>query len=427
MSGCIVVNNLGKKYKRYPNRWARLGEWFSGGRYQGHTARWVFRNLSFSVEQGESVGVIGVNGAGKSTLLKLLTGTSAPSEGTVEVRGRVSALLELGMGFHQDFSGRLNALMTCQMMGYTSEEAEDLIEDIRAFSELGDYLEQPVRVYSTGMQVRLAFSAATVTRPEILIVDEALSVGDAYFQHKCIRRIRDYRDQGTTLLFVSHDPGAVKSLCNRAILLDRGAIVRDGAPDTVLDYYNSVIALGKQDEDIRQVTGEDGQASTRSGDGTARIHEVDMLGEKGNTARTFRVGERTVLRCRVRFHETMEDATVGFLLRDRMGNDVYGTNTRHLGFRDLAAAAGETLEVRFTVPLHVGPGNYSLCVAVHAGDSHLDGNCDWWDRCLVLQVVPGDTPAFVGVASLPVRAEVEKISSESTGVAAMKTPAAGSE
>ncbi|MBU1137462.1 MAG: ABC transporter ATP-binding protein, partial [Proteobacteria bacterium] len=228
---------MGKKYKRYPNRWTRLGEWFSLGKYQGHKATWVLRNLSFEVNDGESLGIIGVNGAGKSTLLKLLTRTSAPSEGSVEISGRVSALLELGMGFHQDFTGRVNALMTCQMMGYSSEEAHGLIEEIREFSELGDYLDQPVRVYSTGMQVRLAFSAATVTRPEILIVDEALSVGDAYFQHKCIRRIREYREQGTTLLFVSHDPGAVKSLCNRAILLDGGAIIKDGAPDSVLDYY----------------------------------------------------------------------------------------------------------------------------------------------------------------------------------------------
>ncbi len=207
MSCQIRVHNLGKKYKRYSSRWARLSEWLSMGKHQAHTATWVLRNLSFEVERGAALGIIGVNGAGKSTLLKLLTRTSVPNEGSIEIQGRVAALLELGMGFHQDFSGRINALMTCQMMGYSSEEAHELIEDIREFSELGDYLDQPVRVYSTGMQVRLAFSAATVTQPEILIVDEALSVGDAYFQHKCISRIREYRDRGTTLLFVSHDPG----------------------------------------------------------------------------------------------------------------------------------------------------------------------------------------------------------------------------
>lgn len=411
MSMAIVVNNLGKKYKRYPNRWARLGEWLSFGSIQAHRASWVFRNLNFEVSQGESLGIIGVNGAGKSTLLKLLTRTSAPSEGSVEIFGRVSALLELGMGFHQDFTGRVNALMTCQMMGYTSEEAQGLLEDIREFSELGDYLEQPVRVYSTGMQVRLAFSAATVTRPEILIVDEALSVGDAYFQHKCIRRIRDYRDQGTTLLFVSHDPGAVKSLCSRAILLDRGAIVRDGAPDTVLDYYNSVIAQKKNDEDIQQVTGEGGRVSTRSGSGMARIAEVDIMNEDGRSVRTFLVGEKALLRCSVNFFKNMAEPTVGILLRDRMGNDVYGTNTHHLGRKDIAICAGDSLEVIFTFPMNIGPGNYSVCVAVHAGDSHLEENCDWWDQCLSLQVIPGSENPFVGVAALPVAVEISKNSS----------------
>ncbi len=408
MSGRIVVKNLGKKYKRYPNRWARLREWLSFGRSVHHQESWILRNLNFELADGESLGIIGVNGAGKSTLLKLLTRTSAPSEGTVEVQGRVSALLELGMGFHQDFSGRVNALMTCQMMGYSSEEAHGLIEEIREFSELGDYLEQPVRVYSTGMQVRLAFSAATVTRPGILIVDEALSVGDAYFQHKCIRRIRDYRDQGTTLLFVSHDPGAVKSLCQRAILLDGGSIIKDGVPDMVLDYYNSVIARKNNDEEIRQAAGEGGGVSTRSGNGKARIRSVDITRKDGSSVRSFLVGEQVVLCCRVEFYSEIECPTVGILLRDRMGNDVYGTNTSHLGYRDISVKEGDSIDVAFSLPLNVGPGNYSVCMAVHGGDSHLEENCDWWDRCLALQVMPGKEPPFVGVAALPVEVLIQR-------------------
>jgi lipopolysaccharide transport system ATP-binding protein len=408
VSGQIVVKNLGKKYKRYPNRWARLSEWLSWGKYQGHKASWILRNLNFELTRGESLGIIGVNGAGKSTLLKLLTKTSAPSEGNIEIHGRVAALLELGMGFHQDFTGRVNALMTCQMMGYSSEDAHEFIEEIREFSELGDYLDQPVRVYSTGMQVRLAFSAATVTRPEILIVDEALSVGDAYFQHKCIRRIREYRDQGTTLLFVSHDPGAVKSLCSRAILLDGGSIIKDGAPDSVLDYYNSVIARKKNDEDIHQVEGEGGRISTRSGNGTARIMSVDMTKTDGRSGRSFLVGEKVVLRCSVDFYKNMENPTVGILLRDRMGNDVYGTNTCHLGQCEISVQNGDSLEIAFTLGLNIGPGNYSVCVAVHAGDSHLVENCDWWDQCLVFQVIAGEESSFVGVAALPAEVAVTR-------------------
>jgi lipopolysaccharide transport system ATP-binding protein len=404
----ISVYNLGKKYKRYSSRWARLSEWLSFGKHQAHQATWVLRNLSFELGQGESLGIIGVNGAGKSTLLKLLTKTSVPSEGSVEIHGRVAALLELGMGFHQDFTGRVNALMTCQMMGYSSEEAHELIEDIREFSELGDYLDQPVRVYSTGMQVRLAFSAATVTQPEILIVDEALSVGDAYFQHKCIGRIRDYRDRGTTLLFVSHDPGAVKSLCNRAILLDGGTIIKDGAPDSVLDYYNSVIARKSKEEEIRQVTGEGGRVSTRSGNGNARIMDVDITKPGGQSVRSVLVGEEVVLHCSVAFHKDMKNPAVGILLRDRMGNDVYGTNTIHLGHTMMQVQSGDCLDFHFTLPLNVGVGNYSICVAVHGGDSHLEENCDWWDRCLAIQVIAGAGPSFVGVAALPTTVDITR-------------------
>ncbi len=406
MTSQISVHNLGKKYKRYSNRWARLSEWISFGKHQAHQATWILRNLNFELEQGESLGIIGVNGAGKSTLLKLLSKTSVPSEGTVDIRGRVAALLELGMGFHQDFTGRVNALMTCQMMGYSSEEAHELIDAIREFSELGDYLDQPVRVYSTGMQVRLAFSAATVTRPEILIVDEALSVGDAYFQHKCIARIRDYRDKGTTLLFVSHDPGAVKSLCKRAMLLDGGAIVQDGAPDSVLDYYNSVIARKNNEEEIRQVTGEGGRVSTRSGNGNARIVDVDITKPEGQSVRTVLVGEKVLLHCSVAFHTDMENPTVGILLRDRMGNDVYGTNTSHLGHTMMQVQSGDRLDFVFTLSLNIGVGNYSFCVAVHGGDSHLEENCDWWDRCLAIQVIAGEEPSFVGVAALPAKVDI---------------------
>ncbi len=407
MSGEIIARHLGKKYKRYPNRWARLGEWLSGGRRILHEERWVLRDITFEVQSGEAVGIIGRNGAGKSTLLKLLTRTSVPTCGSMETHGRLSALLELGMGSHMDFSGRVNAKMTCQMMGLTTEESHELLPKIAEFSELGDYFDQPMRVYSTGMQVRLAFSAATAVRPEILIVDEALSVGDAYFQHKCIERIRSFREQGTTLLFVSHDPGAVKSLCERALLIDDGVILQDGPSDAVLDYYNARIARATSDEEIRQLEGEEG-ISTRSGTGNVRIEAVEMLGDDGEPARAFAVGDGAMIRCRVRFHHPMADPTVGILIRDRMGGDVFGINSFHLGADMPACEPGDILEVTFRVTLNLGPGNYSLSVAVHPGDSHLIENCDWWDRCLVFQVVPGSGPSFVGVVSLPTGIEVQK-------------------
>ena len=326
----ITVENIGKKYKRYANRWARLTELISGGWYCAHQARWALRGVTFRIQPGQSVGIIGQNGSGKSTLLKLLTGTTLPSEGSFLLSGRLSALLELGLGFHGDFTGRENAVMACSMLGLDKEQTAQTLPEIIRFSELGDFIDQPLRVYSTGMQMRLAFSAATAVRPEILIVDEALAVGDAYFQHKCMRKIRSFKEKGTTLLFVSHDAGSVKSLCDRAILLDQGRLIQDGPPDTVFDYYNAMIAKKSMDEEIQQVENDLGRTSTRSGNGKVRILEVDMLDSTDRSARAFSVGDTAKIRCRFQFQAAIENPTIGFIIRDRLGNDVFGTNTHYL-------------------------------------------------------------------------------------------------
>ena len=244
--------DLGKSYRRYGQRWHRLCEWVSAGRVAWHQDFWALRGVSFAVASGESVGIIGLNGAGKTTLLKILTGTTQPTEGHVEIAGRVASLLELGIGFHPDFSGRQNAVMAGQLMGIPVQDLAALMPDIEAFAEIGQYIDQPVRTYSTGMAVRLAFAVATAARPEVLIIDETLSVGDAYFQHKCIRRIKEFQRSGTTILFVSHDPTAVKTLCGRALLLEGGRLIQDGPPDRVLDYYNAMIAKREANREILQ-------------------------------------------------------------------------------------------------------------------------------------------------------------------------------
>ena len=402
----IIVNNLGKKYKRYPNQWARFAEWLTGCRYNTHEERWALRGVSFEVQTGESVGIVGINGAGKSTLLKILAGTTQPNEGAVQIEGRIAALLELGMGFHPDFTGRENAIMACRMAGLCSEEIEARLPEIESFSELGDYLDQPLRVYSTGMQMRLAFSAATVVRPDILIVDEALAVGDAYFSHKCIKRIRAFKEQGTTLLFVSHDPGAVKTLCHRALLLDQGILIREGTPDKVLDYYNGMIAKKRKDEEIRQIETELGRSSTRSGTGDAHILKVEMFDGKDQQARAFRVGEIAKIHCHIAFNAPIDNPTVGIAIRDRLGNEVFGTNTHHMKIERQSYEAGEKVTAVFTLPLNLGYGNYSLSVAIHTGDTHLENNYDWWDQCLVFQVIPNDSFVFIGLAALPVEVEM---------------------
>jgi len=397
----ISVENLGKKYKRYPNKSARIYEWLSGGKKQYHEPIWVLKGLNFSVSQGESLGIIGQNGAGKSTLLKIITGSTLPNEGCININGRIAALLELGMGFHQDFSGRQNAITACQIMGYSMDEIHQLLPSIEEFSELGDYINQPLRIYSSGMHMRLAFSVATATRPEILIVDEALSVGDAYFQHKSMSRIRQFREQGTTLLFVSHDPGAVKSLCDRAILLDQGLIIKDAEPDTVFDYYNAMIAKKEKDEEIKQIENEKGKINTRSGNKKAEIISVEMLDNSENVCRAFQVKDRAILRIRVRYNEPIHDATLGIMIRDRLGNDIFGTNTHNLNY-SLPVRTGEVY-IDFKLKLNLGVGNYSVTVASHTYQTHLEDNHDWWDQAVVFQVIPNDEPDFVGVVSLPLK------------------------
>ena len=254
--GTINVAGLGKAYRQYPSRRSRLLEWLPFSGKPRHTLKWILRDIDFSVRPGEAVGIIGINGAGKSTLLKLLTGTTQPTAGTIHMTGRVAALLELGMGFHADFSGRQNVYMAGQLLGYSMPELERLMPDIESFAEIGDYIDQPVRIYSSGMQMRLAFSVATAHRPDILIVDEALSVGDAYFQHKSFDRIRQFRSEGTTILLVSHDKNVIQSICDRAILLSAGRIAMQGDPQAVMDYYNAMLTQG-QDISIRQHTTND--------------------------------------------------------------------------------------------------------------------------------------------------------------------------
>ena len=416
--GHLRVRNLGKAYKRYSRKWGRLAEWVGLG--PRHDLNWVLREVSFDVTQGEAVGIIGANGAGKSTLLKLLTGTIRPTSGTFETGGRVAGLLELGIGFHPEFTGRENVRMAGHILGISSEQIGALMGDIEAFAEIGDYIDQPVRTYSSGMQVRLAFSVATAVRPDILIVDEALSVGDTYFQHKSFDRIRQFRDLGTTLLFVSHSPTAVKTLCGRALLFDHGILLRDDAPDAVLDYYNAMIAAQRAEYEIVQSEAAGGRKTTRSGSRDVIIEDVELLVD-GRPARVLQSGVPAVIRVSLCTQARVPELTAGFLIRDRLGNDVFGTNTFHLRSGKSDVAAGERLEVAFAFDaLRLGVGSYSVTVALHADADHTMANYDWWDRALVFQVVPGATPYSVGVCALPVetrwsnRGETHGVPSETT-------------
>lgn len=398
--GTITVTNLGKGYKQYPTRLSRLIEWFVPFSKPRHQLKWVLQDINFTVKPGEAVGIIGINGAGKSTLLKMITGTTQPTTGSVNITGRVAALLELGMGFHLDFTGRQNAYMAGQLLGMSVEEITQLMPEIEAFAEIGDYIDQPVRVYSSGMQMRLAFSVATAKRPDVLIVDEALSVGDAYFQHKSIDRIREFRKQGTTLLLVSHDKGAIQSICDRAILLNAGRLAMQGEPEAVMDYYNAMIAQNENSK-IEQIVLDTGKVQTVSGTGEAEIESAVILNGKGGLVEFVNVGETITLKVIARAKVNLPELVLGYLIKDRLGQSIFGTNTYNLGFPIRQIESGARITYLFTFPANMGEGSYAITLALHASDSHLSGNYVWKDRAILFNVVNISQHQFTGVAWLP--------------------------
>ena len=404
--GSIVVSNLGKAYKHYPTRWGRLAEWIIPGARPRHTVKTVLQDVSFSARDGESLGVIGINGAGKSTLLKMITGTTQPTTGSVQVQGRVAALLELGLGFHPDFTGRENAFMAGQLLGYSAAQMQDLLPGIEAFAEIGDYIDEPVRVYSSGMQVRLAFSVATATRPDVLIVDEALSVGDAYFQHKSFARIREFNREGTTLVIVSHDKAAIQSICSRAILLDGGRVALEGEPEAVMDYYNALLA-DRESGTVRQTVTESGKVQTISGNREATIDEVVLLDEQDNRIEVVNVGQVVKLRVALSASAELPELVLGYMIKDRLGQPVFGTNTFHLGQALQRVAQGTRVGYVFRFPANLGEGSYSIAIAAHASHTHVARNYEWRDLAVVFSVVNMDKQAFVGTAWLP--PEIERL------------------
>jgi len=391
----IQVSKLGKAYKKYPTRWARLAEWVSIKKTKKHQLTWVIKDISFTVKKGESLGIVGINGTGKSTLLKMITGTTSPTEGTIQVHGRVAALLELGLGFHPDFTGRENVMLSGQLLGISHSELNQLMPQIEAFAEIGEYIDQPVRIYSSGMQMRLAFSVATAKRPDILIVDEALSVGDAYFQHKSFERIRAFREEGTTLLIVSHDKSAIQAICDKAILLDSGQIAKEGTPEEVFDYYNALIAK-KENSIVTSVQNNEGKFQTTSGTGEAKVKDISLHNSKGEKCNTIAVGEPVNLRIKVKIHQSIEKLVLGYGIKDRLGQVMYGTNTWHT--KQIVHQASENDEYIYHIsfPANFGPGTYSIQTALVDSDSHLTNNYEWIDLALMFNVINIDKTQFVG-------------------------------
>jgi lipopolysaccharide transport system ATP-binding protein len=406
--GSIQVVQVGKAYKQYPTRWSRLAEWLIPFSAPRHQLKWVLQDVSFTVNPGEALGIIGINGAGKSTLLKMITGTTQPNAGQIHIQGRVAALLELGMGFHPDFSGRQNVFMAGQLLGLSMEDLQALMPEIEAFAEIGDYMDHPVRTYSSGMQMRLAFSVATARRPDVLIVDEALSVGDAYFQHKSFDRIREFRKAGTTLLIVSHDRQAIQNLCDRAILLAQGRLALEGAPEEVMDFYGAMIAE-KEQQTVRQERLDNGKVRTISGSGEAGFADIALLNAQGQRVEVLEVGSQAVLEVTVDVKQAVPRLVLGFMIKDRMGQAIYGINTHRLHRALENVSAGERIVYRFAFPANIGKGNYSIALSLSRFDSHLDTNYEWRDFALVFHMININKPDFVGCNALDADLSIERL------------------
>ena len=407
--GSLSVNHVSKAYKRYPNKWARAVEWLTGRKQ--HQKIWVLQDIDFTVNSGEAIGIIGVNGAGKSTLLKIITGTTMSSTGTVATQGRVAAMLELGMGFHPDFTGRQNVFMAGQLLGLQIAEIADCMAAIESFAEIGPYMDQPVRLYSSGMQMRLAFSVATAVRPDILIIDEALSVGDAYFQHKSFNRIRQFREQGTTLLIVSHDKNAIQALCDRAVLLSAGRIVKDGAPEEVMDFYNALIAE-KENSTVEVRRLGDGRAQTLSGTGEATVAAIALLDSKaGQRIDCLDVGQAVTLQVDVSVHRPIDRLVLGYGIKDRLGQVIFGTNTDLKKKVVIDAQAGETIRFQIAFPANLGPGSYSIHTALSSTDTHLVNNYEWRELAVVFTVINVTKERFTGYAWIDPSIDVTRSSS----------------
>ncbi|MBF0442019.1 MAG: ABC transporter ATP-binding protein [Oligoflexales bacterium] len=409
----ISIRNISKIYRIYDRRTDRFREWLFFGRKKFHGDFWALRDICLEIPKGAAFGIIGMNGAGKSTLLKILTGTTKPSLGSFSLNGRVAALLELGTGFHPELTGRENVIMNGKLIGFSSEEINSKMGEIQDFCELGDFFDKPIRTYSSGMYVRLAFALASSIDADILIIDEALSVGDAYFQSKCLSRLRQFKEKGVTILFVSHDAGTIKMLCDEVAILNEGRLVSTGSAQDMLEMYNALLARkdGHGTEYIiskreQQVSG--GEVLV-SGNHKAEIVSISFQNDRGARIQALSVGERVKLVIDVKFNDAIGNPTVGIMIRDRLGYDIFGTNTAELSENTGSYSKGETARFVFDIHMNIGAGDFSVTAALHSSRTHIEECYQWVDRILTFKVLPHPEFHFLGVSFLRPGFSVEKV------------------
>jgi len=396
----LSLRGVGKCYSSFATNIERFVTWF-GVQSTPRETFWAARDISFDVAAGQAVALVGENGAGKSTLLKMITGTVRPTTGSIAVSGHINAILELSIGFNGELTGRQNIYQGGGLMGMSGDELTGLMPHIEAFAEIGDFFDRPFRTYSSGMQARLAFALATARRPDLLIIDEILAVGDSYFQHKSFDRIRQFKDEGSAIILVTHALESVRALCDRVLLLSKGTVVKDGPPDEVVDYYNALMAAKENallSVEQRRVKG--GWLHTRSGSYAAVVSHVDLVdaGTRAPVA-TATVGQKLVLTLTVDAAEDIQTLVIGVMMRERTGHIVWGTNTWH-SKQTMTAKAGDRVICEIAFDCDLGPGSYSVSTALTSSETHLSDNYEWQDNMLVFDVLNVDRPFFIGSTAL---------------------------
>ncbi|PJZ25347.1 ABC transporter ATP-binding protein [Leptospira hartskeerlii] len=394
----IRIENISKTYQGYSKPWNRLLSAMTFGYFGLDVKYKALDGISFSAEKGEVIGIIGRNGAGKSTLLKLLTGVSKPDSGKLDKKGTVRSILELGVGFNPELSGEENLYYNGLVWGLDPEELIQSSEEIFRFSGLSEFRKSPLKNYSSGMTMRLGFALATAKRPDILIVDEALAVGDASFQQKSLNRFRKFSEEGTLTLIVSHDLELLKSVCTRLIVLEKGKLVFDGDPIDGFREYMQIIASSSLE----------GNTKIQDKDSLVESLDVEIQYAGKSNPSVLPVGAEVLLRVGATFRSSLEDLTVGFHIDDHRGIRVFGTNTFHIGGRQKDLRPKEPVWIDFRFPMNLSPGKYSLGIALHSGESHAEGSYLWKDGVLQFELERLDVPKFEGAAWIPVKVEAKK-------------------
>jgi lipopolysaccharide transport system ATP-binding protein len=397
----ITVDSISKKFKLYRSPADRLKELVTRRTY--HTDFQALNEISFTVADGETLGIIGQNGAGKSTLLKILTGILMPDRGTISLDGRITGLLELGTGFNAEMTGIENIYMNGTLLGMARDEIDRKKDTIAEFAELGEFIYEQLKTYSSGMVMRLAFSIAIHADPKCFVVDEALSVGDAYFQQKCMGRIKEFRKSGGSIIFVSHDLNAVKMLCDKAILLNQGNILEEGSPEKVVNSYNFVIS--KMSDKENKVRFED-KKSMSHGTFEARISEVVVFGEDSKSD-VIASGEAAEITVKIESYADYDEMTSGILIRDRFGQDIFGTNL-YLNNLKFSVQNGKTYLIKYHMKMDMGPGKYTITAAVHRNPYLDNRRLHWIDKVASFEVAGIQGNSFVGVCRLHPKIEISE-------------------